>query len=81
MRAISQIANPVVEKVGVLSMVTVVLCGICATECLSPSLRQEIVILLTQLRDNGCRLNDQFVPALRREVVPTQPQIYTFIPD
>jgi len=81
MRTISQIANPVVEEVGVLSMDTAVLCGISATECLLPNLRQEIVILLNQLRDNGCRLNDQFVPALKREVVPTQPQIYTFIPD
>jgi len=81
MRTISQIANPVVEEVGLLSMDTAVLCGISATECLPPNLRQEIVILLNQLRDNGCRLNDQFVPALKRQVVPTQPQIYTFIPD
>jgi hypothetical protein len=81
MRSISQIAKPVVEKVGVFSMDTAVLCGISATECLPPNLRKEIVLLLNQLRDNGCRLNDRFVPALRREVVPTQPQTYTFIPD
>jgi len=79
MRPTSQTTNRVVEKVGVFSTDTAVLCGISATECLPLNLRQEIVILLKQLRDNGCRLNDQFVPALRREVVPTQPKIYTFI--
>jgi hypothetical protein len=79
MRPISQIANPVVEKVGVLSMDNAVLWGISATECLPPNLKQEIVILLNQLRDNGCRLNDQFVPALRRGSGPyATPDIHIY---
>jgi hypothetical protein len=75
-----------VEQLGMLlSVDTAALCWIFATECLPPNLRQEIIIVLNQLRGNGRRQNDQgesqYVSALGREVVPIQPQIYVVIPE
>jgi hypothetical protein len=85
-RPISQIANLMVEQVGIiLSVDNARLCWISATECLPPKLRQEIVIVLNQLRYNGRRQNDQgdsqFVSAVGREVVSIRPQLYVVIVD